>query len=270
MQGAAYVPFFSKNKVFFAQKSSVQAKKLNFSHRIRQKPFTEDEMLTLILSLIFHIYHAILGIDAPNKFPPPLSPEEESAAFEKARAGDEKARERLILHNLRLVSHIVRKYYGAHRDAEDLVSIGTIGLVKAVDTFKTESGTRFATYGARCIQNEILMYFRAQKKRAGDVSLGETIDVDRDGNPLTYMDVISTTEDPGEEFDKKERIRRALNIVKCRLDERERQIIVMRYGLLGLTRSFTQKEIAEKLGISRSYVSRIEKSALEKLKDALK
>ena len=117
MQGAADVPFFSKNKVFFAQKSSVQAKKLNFSHRIRQKPFTEDEMLTLILSLIFHIYHAILGIDAPNKFPPPLSPEEESAAFEKARAGDEKARERLILHNLRLVSHIVRKYYGAHRDS---------------------------------------------------------------------------------------------------------------------------------------------------------
>ena len=222
-------------------------------------------MLILILSLIFHIYHAVLGIETPTKVPPPLSAEEERAAFLQAREGDESARERLILHNLRLVSHIVRKYYGSHRDAEDLVSIGTIGLVKAVDTFKTESGTRFATYGARCIQNEILMYFRAQKKRAGEVSLGETIDVDRDGNPLTYMDVISTTEDLSEELDRKERIARALRLVKSRLDERERQIIVMRYGLFGASKGYTQKEIARQLGISRSYVSRLEKSALEKL-----
>ena len=184
-------------------------------------------MLTLILSLIFHIYHAILGIDAPNKFPPPLSPEEEAAAFEKARAGDEKARERLILHNLRLVSHIVRKYYGAHRDAEDLVSIGTIGLVKAVDTFKTESGTRFATYGARCIQNEILMYFRAQKKRAGDVSLGETIDVDCDGNPLTYMDIIACEDTIADDLDIKTKSAEALKIINKELSKREKDSLLV-------------------------------------------
>lgn len=223
-------------------------------------------MLSLILSLIFHVYHLILGVSTPNKFPPPLSAAEERATFVKARSGDEEARQKLILHNLRLVSHIVRKYYSSAPDTEDLVSIGIIGLVKAVDTFKIESGTRFATYGARCVQNEILMHFRAEKKHSGEVSLAETIDIDRDGNPLTYMDVISTNENLGDELDKKTEIERALRLIKNSLDERERQIITMRYGLFGLSRAYTQKQIAEKLGISRSYVSRIEKSAIEKLK----
>ena len=226
-------------------------------------------MLSLIFNLILHIYHLILGVSTPNKFPPPLSASEERKAFLKAREGNEDARQKLILHNLRLVSHIVRKYYSTAPDSEDLVSIGIVGLVKAVDTFKIESETRFATYGARCVQNEILMHFRAQKKHTGEVSLAETIDVDRDGNPLTYMDILSTNEDLGEELDTKTQIIRVLRLVKNTLDEREKQIITMRYGLFGLNRSYTQKEIAEKLGISRSYVSRIEKSALEKLKNEM-
>lgn len=226
-------------------------------------------MLTLILSFIFHIYHLILGVSTPNKFPPPLSAEDETKHFRLARSGSEESRQKLILHNLRLVSHIVRKYYSGAPDNEDLVSIGTIGLVKAVDTFKCDAGIRFATYGARCIQNEILMHFRAEKKRSSDVSLAETIDIDRDGNPLTYMDIICTNENLGEDLDKKTQIERALRLVNNVLDAREKQIITMRYGLFGLTKSYTQKEIAEKLNISRSYVSRIEKSALDKLREKL-
>ena len=224
-------------------------------------------MLSLIFNLILHIYHLILGVSTPNKFPKPLSANDEREAFVKAREGDENARQKLILHNLRLVSHIVRKYYSTAPDSEDLISIGIVGLVKAVDTFKIESGTRFATYGARCVQNEILMHFRAQKKHTGEVSLEETIDIDRDGNPLTYMDILSTNEDLGEELDTKNQIIRALRLVENALDDREKQIITMRYGLFGLSKSYTQKEIAEKLGISRSYVSRIEKSALDKLRE---
>jgi RNA polymerase sporulation-specific sigma factor len=172
------------------------------------------------------------------------------------------------LHNLRLVSHIVRKYYSASKNQEDLVSIGTIGLVKAVDTFNIDNGTRFATYAAKCIQNEILMSFRAEKKHASDISINETIDVDRDGNPLAYIDVISSDEDVEADIGRKIMSDRALHCIKTVLSVRERQIIVMRYGLGG-THELTQREIAEKLGISRSYVSRIEKSALEKLRDAL-
>ena len=226
-------------------------------------------MLTLILSFIFHIYHLILGVSTPNKFPPPLSAEEEKKHFKLAKSGSESSRQKLILHNLRLVSHIVRKYYSNAPDSEDLVSIGTIGLVKAVDTYKIESGIRFATYAARCIQNEILMNFRSSKKRLNDVSLAETIDVDRDGNPLTYMDIIATNEDLGDELDKKTQIERALRLIQSELNTREKQIIAMRYGLYGIKKSYTQKEIAQKLNISRSYVSRIEKSALDKLREKL-
>ena len=226
-------------------------------------------MLTLILSFIFHIYNLILGVSTPNKFPPPLSAEEERKHFKLARQGNEDSRQKLILHNLRLVSHIVRKYYSHAPDSEDLVSIGVIGLVKAIDTFKFEAGTRFATYGARCIQNEILMHFRAQKKFTSDVSLADTIDVDRDGNPLTYMDILCTNENLGDELDKKTQIERTIRLVQNILDDREKQIITMRYGLFGISKSYTQKEIAEKLNISRSYVSRIEKSALDKLREKL-
>ena len=181
--------------------------------------------------------------------------------------GDDKAREKLILHNLRLVSHIVRKYYSSSPQQEDLVSVGSIGLVKAVDTFNAENGARFATYAARCIQNEILMYFRSQKKLSHEISINETIDIDRDGNPLTYIDVISSDECISEDIDTKIKTEKAIKYVNTVLNEREREIIVMRYGLYG-GQPLTQRETAERLNISRSYVSRIEKCALEKLLDA--
>ncbi|MBE6691632.1 MAG: sigma-70 family RNA polymerase sigma factor [Ruminococcaceae bacterium] len=222
-------------------------------------------MFSALISLLLNAVHLLLGIGTPQGFPPPLPAEEEQAAFVAKQQGDQKAREKLILHNLRLVSHIVRKYYGTAKNQEDLVSIGSIGLVKAVDTFKPETGTRFATYAAKCIQNEILMFFRSQRKLAAEVSINETIDVDRDGNPLTYMDVIATEDHIEEEVDLRVKGARVRRLVSEVLDERERQIIVLRYGLGG-NEPLTQREVAQLLGISRSYVSRIEKGALNTLR----
>ena len=174
----------------------------------------------------------------------------------------------MILHNLRLVSHIVRKYYSTAKSPEDLVSIGTIGLIKAVDSFSVSNGVRFATYAAKCIQNEILMHFRAQKKLSAEVSVNDTIDVDRDGNPLSYIDVICSEEDVAEEVERRIITEKMLRCVDQLLTPRERQIITMRYGLGGV-QAQTQREIAQLLGISRSYVSRIEKGALATLRSAL-
>lgn len=226
-------------------------------------------MFSQILSMLSGFFHLILGIDQPQHFPPPLSADTEREYFLKMEAGDTAARQELILHNLRLVSHIVRKYYASAKNSEDLVSIGTLGLIKAVDTFRVSEGAKFATYAARCIQNEILMHFRSQKKLSSEISLNETIDVDRDGNPLTYIDVISCDESLTSEIERKITSERALRYVNTVLDSRERQIITMRYGLYH-TKPMTQREIAEILHISRSYVSRIEKSALEKLQDAFR
>ena len=223
-------------------------------------------MLSAILSLLLGAAHFLLGIGTPQEFPPPLSAEEERKAFEAKKNGDGAARERLILHNLRLVSHIVRKYYGTAKNQEDLISIGSIGLVKAVDSFDPKNGARFATYGAKCIQNEILMHFRSQKKLSSEVSIHETIDVDRDGNPLTYMDVIAAEDNMEEELDLKMKAALVRRLVNSVLDERERQIITLRYGLSG-GEAYTQREVAQLLGISRSYVSRIEKSALATLRE---
>lgn len=223
-------------------------------------------MFTVLFPPILKLLHIILGLDTPHNFPPPLPSGEEEEAFRAARNGNEDARQKLILHNLRLVSHIVRKYYATARDQEDLVSIGTIGLVKAVDTFRIDNGARFATYAAKCIQNEILMHFRAGKKHSAEVSMNETIDVDRDGNPLTYSDVIAGEEDLPEEVMRCVEADRAMSLVRTRLDPRERQVITLRFGLGGVP-ALTQREIAQKLGISRSYVSRIEKAAIDKLKE---
>lgn len=225
-------------------------------------------MLATLFSFLTKIMHLILGIGTAQAFPPPLPTEEEQACFLLAEQGNEEARQKLILHNLRLVSHIVRKYYSGAQDPEDLVSIGTVGLVKAVDTFNVHNGARFATYAAKCIQNEILMYFRSRKKLASEISIHETIDMDRDGNPLTYMDVICSEEDVAEEIDRKVAADRMLQLLHTRLLPRERQILMLRYGIGGIAPR-TQREIAASLGISRSYVSRIEKSALEKLREAM-
>lgn len=227
-------------------------------------------MLTAIISLLSNFLHLILGIGTPQKFPPPLSAEKEREYFARLKQrGDVEAREELILHNLRLVSHIVRKYYASSPNQEDLVSIGTVGLIKAVDSFSCSNGARFATYASKCIQNEILMYFRSQKKLAAEVSLSETIDIDRDGNPLTYMDVISSDDNLVEDVEKNIRIQKVKRFMKTVLNSRERQVISMRYGLDG-KKPLTQKETSELLGISRSYVSRIEKGALTKLNEAFK
>lgn len=225
-------------------------------------------MFLTLFALLTRILHMILGIGTPQNFPSPLPADEEHEYFLLAEEGNEEARQKLILHNLRLVSHIVRKYYSGARNPEDLVSIGTIGLVKAVDTFSVRNGARFATYAAKCIQNEILMYFRSQKKLSSEVSINETIDVDRDGNPLTYIDVICSEEDISEEIDKKLLTDKMLRYLDTVLSARERQIVMMRYGIGGI-KALTQREIAAELNISRSYVSRIEKSALLKLREAL-
>ena len=221
-------------------------------------------MLVSVFSAFSNLLHLVLGISTPQNFPPPLSAEEECEYFRQLEHGDESARQKLISHNLRLVSHIVRKYYSGNKCSEDLVSIGVIGLVKAVDSFRLQGGAKFATYAAKCIQNEILMYFRSQKRICSEVSLSDTIDVDRDGNPLTYIDVISTEDSLEEDVDRVMQSRQALKLVRTALSERERKIIELRYGLNG-KKALTQREVASLLGISRSYVSRIEKSALDTL-----
>ncbi len=225
-------------------------------------------MLASILSVFTNFIHLILGISTTQNFPPPLPPDKEIEYFKKAAEGDKEARSELILHNLRLVSHIVRKYYASSKNQEDLVSIGTIGLIKAVDTFKCTAGARFATYASRCIQNEILMHFRTSKKLSAEISLNDTIDVDRDGNPLTYIDVISCDDSMTTEIERKISSAKAKRCAETVLSPREKRIIALRYGLDG-KKPLTQREIAEKLNISRSYVSRIEKSALEKLREAM-
>lgn len=217
-----------------------------------------------IFSIICNIVYMILGVEPVQKFPKALSKEEEEEYFVKCNNGDLEARNKLIEHNLRLVAHIVRKYYVTYKNQEDLISVGTIGLIKAIDSFNSSNGARFATYAAKCIQNEILMLFRSQKKLGYEISLNDTIDIDKDGNPLTYIDIVCTEDTIAEDLDKKIMINKALEYIKNKLDDREKQIIIMRYGL-GNTKAYTQREVAQKLNISRSYVSRIEKSILEKI-----
>ena len=205
-----------------------------------------------------------------NSFPPPLSAERERECFRLMReSGDMSARNELIEHNLRLVAHIVKKYYSSGKNQDDLISIGTIGLIKAVDSFDPALGSRFATYAGKCLQNEILMYFRSQKRLAAEVSMSETIDVDKDGNPLTWGDIIAVDDTIADDLDTKLRSARAIQIINNELTERERRIISLRYGL-GDSPAITQREVADLMGISRSYVSRLEGSALKKIADSLK
>lgn len=203
-----------------------------------------------------------------GSFPKPLSAEEEAYYLSLARKGDVEARNILIERNLRLVAHIMKKYYAKGGDQEDLISIGTIGLIKGVTTFDESKGTRLATYAARCVENEILMYFRSQKKSSGDVSLSEYIETGTDGAALSLMDVVSEDGDLLEDMGDRQAAGELLHCMQNNLTKQERQVLSLRYGLNG-NPPMRQREVAEKLGISRSYISRIEKRALEIMRRAL-
>ncbi len=219
------------------------------------------EMIMQVLSrMLFMVLHVVNS----GSFPKPLTAAQEREAFAAMRGGDRAARQTLIEHNLRLVAHIIKKYYAGAQNQEDLVSIGTIGLIKAVDTFDETKGPRLATYAARCIENEILMHFRAAKKTAQDVSLSEPIDTDSEGRPLTLMDVLAQEDTIVDDLDRKINIEKLGRYIRESLDEREREIIALRYGLGG--RPLSQWQVAERLDISRSYVSRLETKALKKLR----
>ncbi|MBP1564166.1 MAG: RNA polymerase sporulation sigma factor SigK [Oscillospiraceae bacterium] len=213
-------------------------------------------------NLVFFALH----VDNTGVFPKPLSKEEEEKYFRLMNEeNDKEARNKLIEHNLRLVAHIIKKYYSKSGDQEELISIGTIGLIKAVSTFKSEKGSRFATYASRCIENEILMNFRALKKTAGDIYMDTPIDTDKDGNQLTLVDIIADDTSVTDEVELIINSRKLYSDIEKCLDKRELEIITFRYGLFGYE-PLTQKQVSDKLGISRSYVSRIEKKALSKLK----
>ena len=223
--------------------------------------------VSLLTAIFTNMLYLMLHLENSGSFPKPLTAAEEREALERMRQGDASARDKLVEHNLRLVVHIIKKYYANYSDQDDLISIGTIGLIKAVNSFDSSKGTRLATYASRCIENEILMYFRNQKKTSQDISMNEPIDVDAQGNPLTLSEIIFTDDTIVDDIDKKlklERLRKAVNEIS---DEREKLIIVKRYGLNGRV-PMTQREIAKQLGISRSYVSRIEKKALRSLRKA--
>ena len=203
-----------------------------------------------------------------GSFPPPLTAREEQFYLEKVAQGDVSARNILIERNLRLVAHIMKKYYANTADQEDLISIGTIGLIKGVTTFDPSKGARLATYAARCIENEILMYFRGQRKSENDVSLSDYIETGTDGAALSLMDVVGQEDDLLETVERRQQAQSLLRAVKECLTPQEQQVICMRYGLNG-DAPMRQREVATVTGISRSYVSRIEKKALEKLKQIL-
>ena len=225
-------------------------------------------MLEAAFLLLMNSLLLMLRIAPGDSFPKPLSREEEEKYLERWGQGDIESRNVLVEHNLRLVAHIIKKYFTQSEDAEDLISIGTIGLIKGINTYKPEKGVRLATYASRCIENEILMYFRANKKSAGDLSLSDALDVDSEGNGLSVMDVVATEEDLADTLGSQELCGSLRSCIAETLDAREAQIIQLRYGLDGKAPR-TQRETAKLCGISRSYVSRLEKRALEKLRTAL-
>ena len=211
------------------------------------------------------LFYSLRISEHSGTFPKPLSAKEEKHYIDLASQGDIHARNILVERNLRLVAHIMKKYYAHASEQEDLISIGTIGLIKGISTFKAEKGARLATYAARCIENEILMHFRGQRKTLGDVSLSDYIETANDGSALSFMDVICSDIDLAEQYSDREDLEKLHRLIEKLLDERERNIIRLRYGLSG-REGMTQSEVAELCGISRSYVSRIEKKALGKLR----
>lgn len=224
-----------------------------------------DALFYLLGKLTFFAGTVLSG----SSFPKPLSQEEERQAIAEMKAGNKEARDKLITHNMRLVAHVVKKYNGA-AETDDLISVGSIGLIKAVNTYKDDKGTVLATFAARCIENEILMLLRSNKKRKNDVYLSDTIGSDKDGNELTLMDLLYEKEDSVfKEVDKGIEREKFLQFIKNELTEREYTVLCLRYGLKG-DKNYAQREVAKFLRISRSYISRIEKKAVEKLKAAVK
>lgn len=222
-----------------------------------------ENLLTLLKNLIIFSSY----MTEKSSFPKPLSKEKEQEYLTLSAAGDKNAKEILIKHNLRLVAHIAKKYsnYG---DNDELISIGSIGLIKAIESFKSDKGTSLATYASRCIENEILMTMRTTKKHRSNVSLNEPIGVDKDGNELVIMDMLESDQNVIEDVENSIMMEKLTQITKAALDEREYEIIKMRYGLENCA-ALTQREVAKTFDISRSYVSRIEKKAIEKIKKSV-
>ncbi|MBR5095007.1 MAG: RNA polymerase sporulation sigma factor SigK [Oscillospiraceae bacterium] len=218
----------------------------------------------LLLGSVF----LMLRTSPTGSFPRPLSKDEERECLERMAQGDAAARDRLVEHDLRLVAHIVKKYYAQTDDVDDLISIGTIGLIKGIDTYNPRKGVKLSSYVSRCIENEVLMYFRGLRKRATDVSLSEALDLEDDGNGLSVLDVLAEEEDLAERIGNEELCGTLRKAVDSVLTQREAQIVRLRYGLDGRS-PLTQREVADRCHISRSYVSRIEKRALERLREAL-
>ena len=222
-------------------------------------------MFDLIGLLGQYVCFFILHVCGAGQFPKPLSEKQEREYLRRFKNGDMTARNVLVEHNLRLVAHIIKKYYGKQNEQDDLVSIGTIGLIKAIDTFDPDKNIRLSSYASRCIENEILMHFRAAKKTAQDISLNETIDTDKDGNPLTLLDIMAVDDHILDDLDQKLNKQKLGRFINEELTEREKKIIILRYGLDG-KEPMTQKNVAKLLNISRSYVSRIETKALKQLR----
>ncbi len=222
-----------------------------------------ESLLVLLKNLIIFSSY----VTEKSSFPKPLSKEKEKEYLEKSAQGDENAKEILVKHNLRLVAHIAKKYVN-YGDNDELISIGSIGLIKAIESFKPDKGTTLATYASRCIENEILMTMRTSKKHRSNVSLNEPIGVDKDGNELVIMDMLSDEHSVIEDVENSIMMEKLLKITKSVLDKREYDIIRLRYGLGGCG-ALTQREVAKKFDISRSYVSRIEKKALEKIRNCV-
>ena len=224
-------------------------------------------MFQLIQLILQNLTFFALHLKNLTSFPKPLSAKREMELLHKMKhQGDSDARTELIERNLRLVSHIIKKYYANYDEQEDLISIGTIGLIKAIDSFDVDKGARLATYAARCIENEILMHYRGRKKDSNLISVSEPIDTDSDGNPLTLIDIISVDDTICDDIDLKNKSRQLYDYIEAMESERDKQIIILRYGLYN-KKEMTQNEIAKSLGISRSYVSRIEKRVIEELRE---
>jgi len=226
-------------------------------------------MLSPLIYFMMNGLFFSLSLSGTGSFPKPLRADEERDCLEKMAQGDLAARNKLIEHNLRLVAHIVKKYYSQTGDQDDLISIGTIGLIKGISTFKPDKNVRLATYASRCIENEILMHFRAQRKLQSEVSLSDTLEAAGEEGNLSLMDVIAVDDDMQEKLDAREACEKVRCCVERCLDERERLVISLRYGLSG-GKPQTQREVASRCGISRSYVSRIEKRALLRLREEMK